>query len=188
VARSIHAPRAAIPRTGLRAAKSQKRFPGSLGNPTGAFVRFRKANAAILHPIANGAMLARHLAHGKGTMGNLTIVKLKAKWEALRCSTFDWWKQAAPEHGEQRAEPRFDAEEDASVKVLGQSDGKAVAARIVSRSRKGMRLTTPFIFPCQLVEVRLNAGTVAGEVRYCRLCADGYQLGIRLHATRFVGS
>lgn len=121
-------------------------------------------------------------------MENLSIVRLKAVWEAIRFSTFDLWKSVTPKNGDQRAEPRFEAAGEASVKVLGQSGAKPVAAQIVSTSRKGMSLTTAFIFPCQPVEVRLNARRVAGDVRYCRFCADGYQLGIRLHANHFVRS
>lgn len=120
-------------------------------------------------------------------MENLSILRLKTAWEAIRFSTFDLWRSVVPTHADQRAEPRFEADGEASVSVLGESGVKAVAARMVSTSRRGMSLTTPFIFPCQPVEVRLNARTVAGQVRYCRLCADGYRLGIRLHADSFVG-
>lgn len=120
----------------------------------------------------------------KGTVENLSILRLKAMWEAIRLSTFDLWSSLALKHGEQRAEPRLPAAGEASVKVLGQSGANAVAARILNTSRTGISLTTPFIFPRQLVEVRLNSRTIAGEVRYCRFCADSYQLGIRLHAGR----
>jgi hypothetical protein len=118
-------------------------------------------------------------------MGNPSFTGLKTRWEAIRFSTFDLWKSVVPKYGDQRAEPRFESAGEASVRVLDPS-AKAVAAWCVSTSRNGLGLTTPFIFPRQFVEVRLNARTVAGEVRYCRSCAGGYQLGIRLYPSRFI--
>ena len=85
-------------------------------------------------------------------MGNLSITKLTAGWEAIRFSTYDLWKSVVRKHGDQRVEPRFEATGEASVRVLDPG-AKAVAARCVSTSGKGLGLTTPFIFPCQFVEV-----------------------------------
>lgn len=113
-------------------------------------------------------------------MENQLITTLKAMWKAIRLSSRGLGRFISADGRDKRVEPRFETDGEASVRMLGSPEAKAIAARVVSTSRKGMRLTTPFIFPCQSVRVQLNARTVTGQVRYCRICPDGYQVGIRL--------
>jgi hypothetical protein len=109
-----------------------------------------------------------------------SITTLKALWKAIRPSGRGLGRFTPEDHREKRVEPRFETDGEASVRMLGSPEAKAIAARVVCTSRRGMRLTTPFIFPCQSVQVQLNARTVTGRVRYCRICPDGYQVGIQL--------
>jgi hypothetical protein len=117
---------------------------------------------------------------GTSKMEDQPIAALTAMWKAIRLSSRGLGRFISGDPRDKRAEPRFETDGEASVRMLGSPQAKAIAARVVSTSRKGMRLTTPFIFPCQSVQVQLNARTVRGQVRYCRICPDGYQVGIRL--------
>jgi hypothetical protein len=55
-----------------------------------------------------------------------------------------------------------------------------IDAQLVSVSDNGLQLRAGFIFPNEQVQVRLDDGTVIGEVRYCVSAGDDFRIGIRL--------
>jgi hypothetical protein len=112
-------------------------------------------------------------------MENQSVTCFKALWRTIRISSRGLGRSVSADR-DKRVEPRFETEGEASVRMLGSPDAKVIVARVVSTSRRGLGLTTPFILPCQSVQLQLNARTVTGQVRYCRICPDGYQIGIRL--------
>lgn len=81
---------------------------------------------------------------------------------------------------ERRSEPRLETSGQASIQSLEMAGARLIPSSLVSTSENGLQLRTAFIFPRQLVQIRLHDRTVSGEVRYCRAVENGFRLGVRL--------
>jgi len=81
---------------------------------------------------------------------------------------------------ERRSEPRLEARGQASIRSLEMAGAPLIPSRVLSTSENGLQLQTAFIFPRQLVQIRLQDRTVSGEVRYCKAVENEFRIGVCL--------
>lgn len=82
---------------------------------------------------------------------------------------------------ERRQEPRFKAEQFASVTPL-MGTAESLAARVLDISAQGMKLNLPCSLPVGApIKIDLRSDMVLGEVRYCIPADDGSsEIGIEI--------
>lgn len=81
---------------------------------------------------------------------------------------------------DQRREPRFEANQPITVKLLGK-DARTESATVRNASSRGLAITLPHpIAPCTALQIEFDDGFVLGEAVYCRGESDGYLVGVEL--------
>lgn len=89
---------------------------------------------------------------------------------------------------EQRAEPRFDAEQIVRVTTLGEHSEEFLA-QIVNVSGTGMRLLVDRLVPAGMpLKIEWNQILLLGDVCYCQPAERGFSIGLQLeHALLHTG-
>lgn len=81
---------------------------------------------------------------------------------------------------EQRREPRFEAEQEVAVTVLGECEVQQVA-KVKNASGRGLALEMPGpVAPGAAIKIQFDDAVVLGEAVYCRRSPDACLVGVEL--------
>lgn len=91
-------------------------------------------------------------------------------------------KAGAVARSERRAEPRIDADQPATLRLLNPLQASVrIFAHVIESSRGGLklRLDRP-LMPGTLIQVRTGGRLLLGEVRFCNSVGSVFHAGVRL--------
>ncbi len=89
--------------------------------------------------------------------------------------------ETRPRAYERRSEPRFASGDEGTIQELHPLSPKRRKVRITNVSKNGLGLlTSEFLSPGTIVQLRVGSTITLGEVRHCLAHGDGYSTGLRL--------